>query len=66
VIRTAERSHHSLIFMGDAFQLPQKAATALDHYGHADEIAAMVAFVPGSESAYITGANLTVDGEMNA
>ena len=31
-----------------------------------DEIAAMVAFVAGPESSYITGANLTVDGGMNA
>jgi 3-oxoacyl-[acyl-carrier protein] reductase len=45
---------------------PQKAATALDRYGHVEEIAAMVAFVAGPESSYITGANLTVDGGMNA
>jgi len=46
--------------------VPQKAATALDRYGLVDEIAAMVAFVGGPESSYITGANLTVDGGMNA
>jgi 3-oxoacyl-[acyl-carrier protein] reductase len=46
--------------------VPQKAATALDRYGRVDEIAAMVAFVAGPESWYITGANLTVDGGMNA
>jgi 3-oxoacyl-[acyl-carrier protein] reductase len=46
--------------------VPQKAATALDRYGKVDEIAAMVAFVAGPESSYITGANLTVDGGMNA
>jgi len=46
--------------------VPQKAATALDRYGHVDEVAAMVAFVAGPESSYITGANLTVDGGMNA
>ena len=46
--------------------VPQKAATALNRYGRADEIAAMVAFVASSESSYITGANLTVDGGMNA
>jgi len=46
--------------------VPQKAATALDRYGNVDEIAAMVAFVAGPESSYITGANLTVDGGMNA
>src|SRR5437899_6302192 len=46
--------------------LPQKAATALDRYGNVDEVAALVAFVAGPESSYITGANLTVDGGMNA
>jgi 3-oxoacyl-[acyl-carrier protein] reductase len=46
--------------------VPQKAATAIDRYGRVDEIAAMVAFVAGPESWYITGANLTVDGGMNA
>jgi len=46
--------------------VPQRAATALDRYGHVDEVAAMVAFVAGPESSYITGANLTVDGGMNA
>ena len=45
---------------------PQKAATALDRYGHVDEVAALVAFVAGPESSYITGANLTVDGGTNA
>jgi 3-oxoacyl-[acyl-carrier protein] reductase len=46
--------------------VPQKAATALGRYGHVDDIASMVAFVAGPESSYITGANLTVDGGMNA
>src|ERR1700681_3991964 len=45
---------------------PQKANTALDRYGHVDEVAALVAFVAGPESSYITGANLTVDGGTNA
>jgi 3-oxoacyl-[acyl-carrier protein] reductase len=45
---------------------PQKANTALDRYGSADEVAALVAFVAGPEAAYITGANLTVDGGTNA
>src|SRR5881396_3669716 len=45
---------------------PQKAATSLNRYGHVDEVAALVAFVAGPESSYITGANLTVDGGMNA
>ena len=46
--------------------VPQKAVTALNRYGHVDDIAAMVAFVAGPEAAYVTGANLTVDGGMNA
>jgi 3-oxoacyl-[acyl-carrier protein] reductase len=45
---------------------PQKANTALGRYGHVDEIAAMVAFLAGPESSYITGTNLTVDGGTNA
>jgi 3-oxoacyl-[acyl-carrier protein] reductase len=46
--------------------VPQKAATSLDRYGHVEEVAALVSFVAGPESSYITGANLTVDGGMNA
>jgi 3-oxoacyl-[acyl-carrier protein] reductase len=46
--------------------VPQKAAIALDRFGHVDEVAALVAFVVGPESSYITGANLTVDGGTNA
>ena len=45
---------------------PQKANTALSRYGHVEEVAALVAFVAGPESSYITGANLTVDGGTNA
>jgi 3-oxoacyl-[acyl-carrier protein] reductase len=45
---------------------PQKAATALNRYGSVDDVAALVAFVAGPESSYITGANLTVDGGTNA
>jgi 3-oxoacyl-[acyl-carrier protein] reductase len=46
--------------------VPQKAITALDRYGHVEEVAALVAFVAGPEASYITGANLTVDGGTNA
>src|SRR5580700_9951345 len=45
---------------------PQIANTALGRYGNVDEVAALVAFVAGPEAAYITGANLTVDGGTNA
>ncbi len=46
--------------------VPQKAITALNRYGTVDEVAALVAFIAGPESSYITGANLTVDGGTNA
>jgi 3-oxoacyl-[acyl-carrier protein] reductase len=46
--------------------VPQKALTALNRYGTVDEVAALVAFVAGPESSYITGASLTVDGGTNA
>jgi len=51
---------------GGEWAVPQKAATALDRYGHVDEVAALVAFIAGPESSYMTGSNLTVDGGMNA
>ena len=51
---------------GGDWAVTQKAATALKRYGSVDEVAALVAFVAGPESAYITGANLTVDGGTNA
>ena len=46
--------------------MPQIAATALERYGHVDDIAAMVAFIAGPEASYVTGANLAVDGGTNA
>jgi 3-oxoacyl-[acyl-carrier protein] reductase len=45
---------------------PQLANTALNRYGHVDEVASLVAFVASPEAAYITGSNLTVDGGTNA
>jgi 3-oxoacyl-[acyl-carrier protein] reductase len=46
--------------------VPQKALTALNRYGTVDEVSALVAFLASPEAAYITGANLTVDGGTNA
>jgi len=51
---------------GGDWAVTQKAVTALDRFGRVDEVAALVSFVAGPESSYITGANLTVDGGMNA
>jgi 3-oxoacyl-[acyl-carrier protein] reductase len=45
---------------------PQRAVTALDRYGTVGEVAALVAFVAGPESSYITGTCLTIDGGTNA
>ena len=45
---------------------PQLANTSLKRYGTVDEVAALVAFVASPAAAYITGANLTVDGGTNA
>lgn len=46
--------------------VPQKSFTSLDRYGSVEEVAAIVAFIAGPESSYITGANLNVDGGTNA
>jgi 3-oxoacyl-[acyl-carrier protein] reductase len=43
-----------------------RSISKVDRYGHVAEVAALVAFVAGPESSYITGANLTVDGGTNA
>ena len=40
--------------------------TALGRYGTADEVAAAVAFFASDDAAYVTGAELTVDGGMTA
>ena len=39
---------------------------ALPRYGRAEEVAAMVAYLAGPEAAYVTGANLTIDGGFSA
>ena len=39
-----------------------KNVTALGRYGQTSDVAALVSFLAGPESGYITGANLNVDG----
>ena len=39
---------------------------ALPRYGHADEVAAMVAYLAGPEAGFVTGASLTIDGGFTA
>ncbi len=43
----------------------QVVNTALKRYGKVDEVADLVAFVASPAAAYITGANLTIDGGTN-
>ena len=43
-----------------------KQVLAVPRYGKADEVAAMVAYLAGSEAGYVTGASLTIDGGFNA
>ena len=39
---------------------------AISRHGHADEIAAMVAYLAGPDAGFVTGAALTIDGGLNA
>lgn len=39
-----------------------KPLTALGRYGHAEEVAALVAFLASDEASYITGAGIDIDG----
>jgi 3-oxoacyl-[acyl-carrier protein] reductase len=43
-----------------------KKLMALPRYGKADEVAAMVAYLAGSEAGFVTGASLTIDGGFTA
>jgi 3-oxoacyl-[acyl-carrier protein] reductase len=43
-----------------------KALMALPRYAHADEIAAMVAYLAGPEAGFVTGASLNIDGGFTA
>ncbi|MGW1881592.1 3-oxoacyl-ACP reductase family protein [Streptomyces sp. NPDC001970] len=44
------------------FAQAQSALTALGRFGDPDEVASLVAYLAGGEAAYITGAELSVDG----
>jgi len=48
------------------FAAALKQTMALPRYGKAEEIASFVAYLAGPEAAYITGANLTIDGGFSA
>ncbi|MEV8567335.1 SDR family oxidoreductase [Streptomyces sp. NPDC051322] len=41
---------------------PQRAGTALGRFGSRDEVASLVAYLVSEEAAYVTGAELVVDG----
>ncbi|MGV0745838.1 SDR family oxidoreductase [Mycolicibacterium sp. XJ870] len=43
-----------------------RQATALGRYGHTSDVAAVVSFLAGPESGYVTGANWNVDGGFTA
>ncbi len=43
-----------------------KKVMALPRYAHADEVAAMVAYLAGPEAGFVTGASLTIDGGFTA
>jgi 3-oxoacyl-[acyl-carrier protein] reductase len=43
-----------------------KGFLALDRYGKADEIAALVAYLAGPEAGFVTGASLDIDGGFSA
>ena len=49
-----------------AFAEMLKKFMALPRYGHADEIAALVAYLAGPEAGFVTGASLTIDGGFTA
>ena len=49
-----------------AFAESLKALMALDRYGRAEEIAALVAYLAGPDAGFVTGASLTIDGGFAA
>ncbi|MEU8954761.1 SDR family oxidoreductase [Streptomyces sp. NPDC048518] len=48
------------------FAEPQKNNTALGRFGSADEVASLVGYLAGDDAAYLTGAELAVDGGHSA
>ncbi|CAM5662108.1 3-oxoacyl-ACP reductase [Streptomyces spiroverticillatus] len=44
------------------FAEPQRANTAIGRFGRPDEVASLVSFLAGDEGAYMTGAELVMDG----
>ncbi|MFJ2739732.1 SDR family NAD(P)-dependent oxidoreductase [Streptomyces sp. NPDC087440] len=44
------------------FAEPQRANTAIGRFGRPDEVASLVSFLAGDEGAYLTGAELVIDG----
>lgn len=51
---------------GSEFSALLKGFIALGRYGKADEVASFVSFLASDEAAYITGANLMIDGGFSA
>lgn len=51
---------------GSDFATALHGLMALPRHGHADEIAAMVAYVASEEAAFVTGADLLIDGGFAA
>lgn len=45
---------------------PQRALMSIQEYGKAEDIAATVAWLAGTEGGYVTGATIAVDGGINA
>ncbi|MEU8674540.1 SDR family oxidoreductase [Streptomyces sp. NPDC048560] len=47
---------------GGPFAAGQRAATTLDRFGTADEVASLIAYLASEDAAYITGTEVVVDG----
>ena len=43
-----------------------RSITALGHYGHTDDVAALVAHPAGAGGQYVTGTVITIDGGLAA